>query len=376
YLDLLAGIAVNVLGHAHPRLVHAVSEQLAQLGHISNLFTSPQQIGLAEALLQRAEAGPGASVFFANSGTEANEAAFKLARRHGRERPSADGSVRHRVIAVEHGFHGRTLGALALTAKAAYREPFEPLPGGVEHVARGDLDALRARLDDTVAAVILEPVQGEAGVHGTPAGYLQGVRELCDEHGALLIFDEVQTGMGRTGTWFAWQNESVTSGAPVRPDAMTLAKGLGGGLPIGALVCLTARASGLLQPGQHGTTFGGNPVATAAGSAVIDAIEAESLLDRARAIGQRVATGAAPLERVAAVRHYGALIGIDLAPAAHGEPTAPAVVRAGLEAGFILNATSEHTLRLAPPLVVTDAQLDAFLQALPHLLETAYASPR
>ena len=253
YTDLLAGIAVNALGHGHPALVRAVSEQVATLGHVSNLFTSEPQIRLAERLLELAGAPAGSTVFFANSGTEANEAAFKLARRHGADDPSGR---RTRVIALERAFHGRTMGALALTHKEAYRAPFEPLPGGVEHVPGGDAAALRAALapdDDgaTVAAVILEPVQGEAGVHGWPAGYLAEVRAATREAGALMILDEVQSGVGRTGTWFGFQNPAVTGAAePVVPDAFTLAKGLGGGVPIGALVCVGPAVSGLLTAGR------------------------------------------------------------------------------------------------------------------------------
>ena len=276
YTDLLAGIAVNALGHGHPALVRAVSEQIATLGHVSNLFTSEPQIRLAERLLELAGAPAGSTVFFANSGTEANEAAFKLARRHGADDPSGR---RTRVIALERAFHGRTMGALALTHKEAYRAPFEPLPGGVEHVPGGDAAALRAALapdDDgaTVAAVILEPVQGEAGVHGWPAGYLAEVRAATREAGALMILDEVQSGVGRTGTWFGFQNPAVTGAAePVVPDAFTLAKGLGGGVPIGALVCVGPAVSRLLTAGQHGTTFGGNPLATAAGLAVLQTVQ-------------------------------------------------------------------------------------------------------
>lgn len=377
YTDLLAGIAVNALGHAHPAIVEAVTAQLGTLGHVSNLFTSEPQIRLAEALLARAEAPAGSTVFFANSGTEANEAAFKLARRHGAQDPSGR---RTRVIAMERAFHGRTMGALALTHKEAYRAPFEPLPGGVEFVPGGDADALRAALAPdaqgrTVAAVILEPVQGEAGVHGWPAGHLSTVREATREAGALMILDEVQSGVGRTGTWFAFQNPAVTGRAePVVPDAVTLAKGLGGGIPIGALVCVGPEVSGLLTAGQHGTTFGGNPVASAAGLAVLETIEREHLLEHVRASGTRLVARLGALDEVASVRGYGLWIGVDLAEPPAGVPDgglAPAVVRAGLEAGWILNATGPDTLRLAPPLVVDPADLDRFVEALPGLVRAA-----
>ena len=377
YTDLLAGIAVNALGHGHPALVRAVSEQIATLGHVSNLFTSEPQIRLAERLLELAGAPAGSTVFFANSGTEANEAAFKLARRHGAEDPSGR---RTRVIALERAFHGRTMGALALTHKEAYRAPFEPLPGGVEHVPGGDAAALRAALapdDDgaTVAAVILEPVQGEAGVHGWPAGYLAEVRAATRDAGALMILDEVQSGVGRTGTWFGFQNPAVTGAAePVVPDAFTLAKGLGGGVPIGVLVCVGPAVSGLLTAGQHGTTFGGNPLATAAGLAVLQTVEDEGLLGHVRAAGEAVAALLEDLPEVAAVRGHGLWIGVDLADPAGPAPAgglAPAVVAAGLEAGWILNATGPSTLRLAPPLTVPVAELERFAAALPGLVAAA-----
>lgn len=360
YTDLMAGIAVNALGHAHPRLVAAVTEQLSTLGHISNFFTSVPQIQLAERLLELAGAeASGGTVFFANSGTEANEAAFKLARRHGDEH-------RTRILAVENAFHGRTMGALALTWKEQYRAPFAPLPGGVEHLPFGDQEAMISAIDDTVAAVILEPVQGESGVHAAPAGYLEAVREACTRHGAILIFDEVQSGMGRTGTWFAHQNPQVTGGAAVIPDAMTLAKGLGGGIPIGALVCFTEATSQLLTAGQHGSTFGGNPMATAAGLAVIDVIESEGLLQHVAALGQAVVAAASGIEQVRGVRAFGGLIGLDLNAA-----VAPAVVGAALEAGWIINATGPTTLRLAPPLIIDTAKLTSFLHELPALIQHA-----
>ncbi|MCH8571915.1 acetylornithine transaminase [Nesterenkonia sp. AY15] len=356
YLDLLGGIAVNALGHAHPLITSVVSSQLSTLGHISNFFTSPTQIALAEKLRHLAQAPAGSKAFFTNSGAEANEAAFKLARRHG-------GSERPRIIALEHGFHGRTMGALAMTHKPSYREPFEPLPGGVEWVPAGDADALRAAVDETVAAVIIEPVQGEAGVHGHPAGYLEAAREITRAAGALLIFDEVQTGIGRTGSWFA---SAPADSTPVLPDAMTLAKGLGGGFPIGAMLTFGEHPSSLLNPGQHGTTFGGNPAATAAALATLHVIESTDLLRHVREVSAYTASRLAALDFVTEVRAHGLLIGFDLA-AAPGETLAPAMVAAALEAGFIINATGPSTLRLAPPLIITAEQIQLFIDALPEI---------
>jgi acetylornithine/N-succinyldiaminopimelate aminotransferase len=350
YLDLLAGIAVNALGHAHPLLSSVISSQLATLGHISNFFTSPTQIALAEKLLALSEAPEGSKVFFTNSGTEANEAAFKLARRNA----GTPEVPRRKIIALEHAFHGRTMGALALTWKQAYREPFEPLPGGVEWIPAGDIEALRAAVDETTAAVFIEPIQGEAGVIEFAPGYLQAAREITAEAGALLVFDEVQTGIGRTGQWFA--------SAGVLPDAMTLAKGLGGGFPIGALIVFGTRATTLLTPGQHGTTFGGNPVATAASLATLHVIESQNVLAHVETVGADLRSKLAALDFVTDVRGRGLLIGLDLEQA-----VAPAVVNAALDAGFIINAPGPHTLRLAPPLIVTTEQLDTFVAALPTL---------
>ncbi len=355
YLDLLGGIAVNVLGHAHPFVTAVVSSQLATLGHVSNFFTSPTQVSLAEKLLELAQAPSGSRVFFTNSGTEAVEAAFKLARRNSTPQ-------RTRILALDGAFHGRTMGALALTAKTAYREPFEPLPGGVEHLPFGDIAALRAALDDTVAALVLEPVQGEAGVRPLPAGYLQEARELTRRHGALLILDEVQSGVGRTGAWFAHQ----LVGGDVRPDAMTLAKGLGGGFPIGALVTFGEQVSALLGPGQHGSTFGGNPVAAAAGLATLHTLETTGVLNNVRRVGALLRAGLAALPEVAEVRGEGLLIGIDLA----GDYAA-AAVQVALDAGFIINSTGPATLRLAPPLILTEDQAGSFLRALPAIVRHA-----
>ncbi|MCQ1996019.1 acetylornithine transaminase [Arthrobacter sp. zg-Y1171] len=353
YLDLLGGIAVNSLGHAHPALVAAVADQLATLGHVSNFFTSPPQVELAERLLALADAPQGSKVFFANSGAEANEAAFKLARRN-----SDPAAGRTRILALEGAFHGRTMGALALTAKPAYREPFEPLPGGVEHLPFGDIDALLAAVDETVAAVFLEPIQGEAGVRMLPAGYLQAAREATRAAGALLVIDEVQTGIGRTGKWFASEG--------VLPDAMTLAKGLGGGFPVGAMITFGERTSGLLAAGMHGTTFGGNPVAAAAALATLSVLESSDVLANVRGTGDYLRRELAALDFVAEVRGEGLLIGLDLV-----DDVAPAVVAAALEAGYIINSTGPATLRLAPPLILTPEQAGTFLDALPGILRTA-----
>ena len=364
YLDLLGGIAVNALGHAHPFVTSVISSQLATLGHVSNFFTSPTQIALAEKLLELSKAPAGSKVFFANSGTEAVEAAFKLARRNSGagslSGEAGSGKTRTKIIALEGAFHGRTMGALALTAKEAYRAPFEPLPGGVVHIPFGDIDALVAAIDETTAAVFLEPIQGEAGVRPLPAGYLQAAREATTKAGALLILDEVQTGIGRTGKWLASEDAGIV------PDAVTLAKGLGGGFPIGALVTFGPETSALLTAGQHGTTFGGNPVATAAALATLHAIESQRVLDNVRNVGERLRSKLAEVDGVTEVRGEGLLIGFDL-----DADVAPAVVTAGLDAGFIVNSPGPRTIRLAPPLILTAEQADSFVQALPTLLQTA-----
>ncbi|WP_442945349.1 acetylornithine transaminase [Nocardioides sp. CCNWLW216] len=370
YVDLLGGIAVNALGHAHPALVEAVTTQLQTLGHVSNFFTTGPQVELAEKLLSLTLGGRGASasdrrgssservetraatsghVFLTNSGTEANEAAFKLTRRTGRTE----------VVVAEGGFHGRTMGALALTSKEAYRAPFKPLPGDVVFVPYGDAQALAAAVSERTAAILLEPMQGEAGVVVPPEGYLAAARVIADEHGALLWFDEVQTGMGRTGRWLA--SEGVT------PDIVTLAKGLAGGFPIGACVGLGA-AGELFEPGNHGTTFGGNPVACAAALAVIRTIEDDGLLEHVTVLGQKIRDGLAADPRVTEVRGEGLLIGLDLTAdvSAH-------VFAAALEHGFILNNPTPNRVRLAPPLVLTSDDAEAFLAAWPAILDAAYA---
>lgn len=350
YVDLLGGIAVNALGHAHPALVEAVTTQLQTLGHVSNFFTSEPQVELAEKLLELVGVGVGGGkVFFTNSGTEANEAAFKLTRRTGRKH----------VVAAETSFHGRTMGALALTSKEAYRAPFEPLPGDVTFVPYGDAEALAAAVTDETAAILLEPLQGEAGVNVLPDGFLATARAIADEHGALLWLDEVQSGMGRTGQWFA----HLPSG--VRPDIVTVAKGLGGGFPIGACIGLGA-AGELLQPGNHGTTFGGNPVACAAALAVIRTIEDENLLEHVTVLGQKIRDGLAADPRVTEVRGEGLLIGLDLA-----EEKSADVLLAARRAGFIVNNATPRRIRLAPPLILSEDDANAFLAAWPAILDEA-----
>ena len=350
YLDLLGGIAVNALGHAHPALVSAVTQQLGTLGHVSNFFATQPQVALAErllALLGLPEGG--GKVFFTNSGTEANEAAFKLTRRTGRTQ----------LVAMEGSFHGRTVGALALTSKQAYREPFEPLPGDVTFVPYGDADALAAAVTDQTAAVVVEPVQGEAGVVIPPEDFLARAREVTAEHGALLWLDEVQSGMGRVGAWFA----HAASG--IQADVVTLAKGLAGGIPIGAMVAV-GESGTLLGPGNHGTTFGGNPVAAAAALAVIETIEKDGLLDNATKVGEVLREGLAH-EHVTEVRGRGLLVGLDL-----DAEVAPKVVDAAQRHGVILNATGPQRIRLAPPLILTVEQAEEFLAKWPAILEEAY----
>jgi acetylornithine aminotransferase len=338
YLDLFAGIAVNALGHAHPAVVEAVTTQLQTLGHVSNFFATEPQLALAERLA--ALLGGDARVFLSNSGAEANEAALKLTRRTGRTH----------VVAAEGSFHGRTMGALSLTSKAAYREPFEPLPGPVTFVPYGDSDALAAAVTDETAAVVLEPIQGEAGVRVPPAGYLAAARRTCDAHGALLWLDEVQTGIGRTGGWFAHALPDVEA---VVPDVVTLAKGLGGGVPIGATVALGAAGS-LLEPGHHGSTFGGNPVACAAALAVLDTIERESLLEAAVTRGAQLTHALVSEHEVTGVEGRGLLLGVQLF-----DDRAAAVVARAQDAGFLLNSTGPARLRFAPPLTITEADIAA-----------------
>ncbi|HCU49387.1 MAG TPA: acetylornithine transaminase [Micromonosporaceae bacterium] len=354
YVDMLAGIAVNALGHGHPAVIEAVTKQLSRLGHVSNFYIAEPTVALAELLLTLT--GRQGRVYFGNSGAEANEAAFKLSRLTGRTK----------IVAAELAFHGRTMGALALTGQPSKRDPFKPLPLDVTHVPYGDVKALAEVIDGETAMVILEPIMGEAGVVPAPTGYLAAARALCDKHGALLVLDEVQTGIGRTGHWFAHQAEGVA------PDVITLAKGLGGGLPIGAMVAFSdgafatkheGGAAALFQPGQHGTTFGGNPIACAAALAVLRTIAADGLLDHVKRIGERLRRGINGLPHVQEVRGAGLLLGIVL------ETPAGEVANALREAGFLVNAAQPDVIRLAPPLILTNAQADAFIVALTNILE-------
>jgi acetylornithine aminotransferase len=351
YLDLFGGLAVNALGHAHPEVVRAVTEQITRLGHTSNLYVNPVAVELAEALLDVAGLTGNAKVLFVNSGAEANEAAIKISRLTGRTK----------IVACEGAFHGRTMGSLALTGQPAKRAPFEPLMPGVVHIPFGDVDALRAAVDDETAAVVLEPILGEGGVIPAPDGYLQAAREITKDNGALLILDEVQTGMARTGTWFAFQQAGIV------PDVFTLAKGLGGGLPLGATIGV-GEAGDLLKPGQHGTTFGGNPVCCAAGLAVLRTIARDNLNDHVSALGKDIAAGVEELGHplIGGVRGAGLLIGIALR-----KPVAPAVAKAAQDAGYLVNPVAPDTIRLAPPLILSDEQAQGFLTALPNALDTA-----
>jgi acetylornithine aminotransferase len=338
YLDFLGGIATSILGHAHPAIVKAVSKQVSILGHVSNFYAHPNAIVLAEKLL-RMTGDKVAKVFFCQSGAEANEAAFKLSRRTGKVR----------VVAAQGAFHGRTMGALSLTGQPAKREPFLPLIKGVKHVPYGDIGAMRKAVTKKTAMVIIEPIMGEAGVIVPPADYLQQLRTLCDEKGALLVIDAVQTGMGRTGDWFGYEYSGIT------PDVITLAKGLGGGLPLGAMIAL-GKAADLFQPGDHGSTFGGNPVTTAAGLAAIDVIESKKLLAKVKKQGAYLIQELALIPGVKEVRGAGLLLGIEL-----DSLKASDIATAMRNAGVLVNAANETTIRIAPALIVTDAQINKFI---------------
>jgi acetylornithine/N-succinyldiaminopimelate aminotransferase len=353
YLDLLGGIAVNVLGHRHTAVIEAVAHQMGTLGHTSNLYATEPGIALAEELVALLGADAQTRVFFCNSGTEANELAFKLSRLTGRTK----------LVAAQEAFHGRTMGSLALTGQPAKQAPFEPLPGYVTHVPYGDTDALVAAVDDDTAAVFLEPIMGESGVVVPPEGYLAAARDITARHGALLVLDEVQTGMGRTGAFFAHQHDGIT------PDVVTMAKGLGGGLPIGACLAVGPTAE-LLTPGLHGSTFGGNPVCTAAALAVLRVIAAEDLVRHAEVLGKSVRHGIETLGHplIDHVRGRGLLWGIVLSV-----PRAKHAEAAARDAGFLVNAAAADVIRLAPPLIITEAQFDGFIAALPGILETAGA---
>lgn len=349
YLDLLGGIAVNVLGHRHSAVIEAVTHQMATLGHTSNLYASEPGIALAEELV--ALLGAEARAFFCNSGTEANEVAFKLSRLTGRTK----------LVAAQGGFHGRTMGSLALTGQPSKQAPFEPLPGYVTHVPYGDADALAAAVDDATAAVFLEPIMGEGGVVVPPEGYLTAARDITARHGALLVLDEVQTGMGRTGAFFAHQHDGIT------PDVVTMAKGLGGGLPIGACLAVGPAAE-LMTPGLHGSTFGGNPICAAAARAVLRVIAEKDLTRHAEALGKSVRHGIEALNHplIDHVRGRGLLQGLVLTA-----PRAKEAETAARAAGFLVNAAAPDVIRLAPPLIVSEEQLDGFVAALPGILDRA-----
>jgi len=346
YTDFLGGIATNALGHAHPAIVAAVTSQIQELSHVSNLYAHPRGLELA-AKLRQISGDPTARIFFCNSGAEANEAAFKLSRLTGRTK----------VIATQDAFHGRTMGALSLTGQPSKSDPFRPLPGDVLHVPYGDIKAISDLIDDSIAMVIVEPIQGEAGVVMPPPGYLTALRELTHKYGVLLAVDEVQTGMGRTGDWFAFQNDGIT------PDIITMAKGLGGGLPMGAMLAL-GEAGEFLKPGSHGATFGGNPVACAAALATISVIENESLLKSNSALGEYLVDEIRKIGRVAEVRGRGLLIGISF----RGE-IAHQVQIDMEQRGFLTNAASAFTLRLAPSYVITLGDIDRFIIALTETLK-------
>jgi acetylornithine aminotransferase len=358
YLDLLGGIAVNVLGHRHPAIIEAVTHQMSTLGHTSNLYATEPGVALAEELVALLgagnDSGTGARVFFCNSGTEANEVAFKLSRLTGRTK----------LVAAQDAFHGRTMGSLALTGQPSKQAPFAPLPGDVTHVPYGDTDALAAAVDDATAAVFLEPIMGESGVVVPPEGYLAAARDITARHGALLVLDEVQTGMGRTGTFFAHQHDGIT------PDVVTLAKGLGGGLPIGACLAI-GPAADLMTPGLHGSTFGGNPICAAAALAVLRVLAEENLARHAEVLGKSLRHGIETLGHplIDHVRGRGLLCGVALTA-----PRAKDAEAAARQAGFLVNAPAPDVIRLAPPLIITEAQVDGFVAALPGILDTAGAA--
>jgi acetylornithine/N-succinyldiaminopimelate aminotransferase len=355
-LDFLAGIAVDALGHAHPVFVDAVTRQAQTLAHVSNYFATPPQLELAALLKRLAGTGPAGRVYFGNSGAEANEAAFKLARLHG-------GSARPRILALESAFHGRTMGTLALTGKPGMRAPFEPMVPGVEFLP-STIEALEAAVDDTVAALFVEPIKGEAGVVPLPEGYLAAAREITARHGALLIIDEIQTGAGRTGAWFGFQHEGIV------PDAITVAKGIGGGFPIGALITFPT-ASELFYPGTHGSTFGGNALATAVSVAVLHEIERAGLVEAATVRGAQVRDAidgiGSPL--VTGTRGQGLLIGVALT-----DPVANEVTAAAQRHGLIVNAANDSTVRLAPPLIIGDVEIDEFRERFAAALAEVAAS--
>jgi acetylornithine aminotransferase len=349
YLDFLAGIATNVLGHAHPAIVKAVTKQIATLGHVSNFYAHPNVLELAETL-QKMTGDKSARVFFCNSGAEANEAALKLSRKTGK----------YKVVATQESFHGRTMGALSLTGQPSKRNPFKPLIKGIKHVPFGDSAAMKRAITKKTAMVIVEPMMGEAGVIVPPSDYLKNLRQYCDNNGALLVFDCVQTGMGRTGDWFGYEYSGI------KPDVITLAKGLGGGLPLGAMIALGS-ASTLFAAGDHGSTFGGNPVATAAGLAVIKSIEKEKLLSHVDAVGLFLLIELALIPGVTEVRGAGLLIGLTL-----DKPVAKLLTKKCQELGLLINAPSESIIRIAPALNVSMNQAQKFVKIFEEALQEVF----
>ena len=345
YLDFLGGIATNVLGHAHPGIVKAVTQQIEKLGHVSNLYSHKPGIELAEKL-QDLTNDPTARVFFCNSGAEANEAAIKISRLTGRKQ----------IVATVGGFHGRTAGALSITGQDAKRTPFEPLLPGVKFVEIGNVAAMRRVISKNTAMVIIETIQGENGVVVPEAGYLRKVRAICDQNGVLLAIDAVQTGMGRTGEWFGYESEGI------KPDIITLAKGLGGGLPLGAMITLGEKAPAF-KPGEHGSTFGGNPVSCAAANAAIDFIVKKNLLKQVSTSGKFLKTKLAKVPGVIDVRGRGLLLGIVLEA-----NVAAAVVAKAMSNGLLINAPSKNVIRIAPPLIVNKKELSEFVKLFSRTL--------
>jgi acetylornithine aminotransferase len=346
YLDFLGGIATNALGHAHPAIVKAVSKQIATLGHVSNLYSHPAGLQLAQKIIDMTGDST-ARVFFCNSGAEANEAALKLSRKTGRSR----------IVATIDAFHGRTMGAISMTGQPSKRNPFKPLIKNIKHVTFGDITQMRKAVNSKTAMVIVEPIMGEAGVIVPPIGYLKQLRALCNEHGVLLVFDCVQTGMGRTGTWFGYEDEKI------RPDVITLAKGLGGGLPLGAMISLGS-ATPQFAPGEHGTTFGGNPVAAAAGLAAIGVIEKSRLMTSAKSFEKRLKIKLGAIRGVTEVRGRGLLLGI----AVNGNYAKDLAARLA-DRGILVNAPNADTIRIAPPMIVTKVQIDKFITVFAQCMQ-------
>jgi acetylornithine aminotransferase len=346
YIDFLGGIATNALGHAHPAIVKAVSKQIATLGHVSNLYSHPAGLQLAQKLIDMTGDST-ARVFFCNSGAEANEAALKLSRKTGRSR----------IVATIDAFHGRTMGAISLTGQPSKRNPFKPLIKNIKHVTFGDITQMRKAVNSKTAMVIVEPIMGEAGVIVPPVGYLKQLRDLCNEHDVLLVFDCVQTGMGRTGTWFGYEDEKI------RPDVITLAKGIGGGLPLGAMISLGS-ATPQFSPGEHGTTFGGNPVAAAAGLAAIGVIEKSRLMTSAKSFEKRLKIKLGAIRGVTEVRGRGLLLGIAL----NGDYAKDLAGRLA-DRGILVNAPNADTIRIAPPMIVTKVQIDKFITVFAQCMQ-------